>query len=245
MSKDRKDVDRSVTLDDGTVVTWESWELGKPSHDGSRHVAPVLRDGEQVSEYVIVDDDEAIAAPGGVWRLDVEPGRLTAALPDGRTFATVAEDKPKFSRAKRISVDFAAAATEAPADDAAAAARDAEAARAAGAEGADAEASATAGPTAGAVTPDEVRILCETSQHYVIEDVKGAKLGQFTGASHGVRAAEIQFDTPEGRALSDDQKMYLTWSARHILEARMVSSTWILTVCLLLLIAYLAYIWVL
>ena len=239
MSKDPKDADRSVTLDDGTVVTWESWELGKPRHDGSRHVAPVLRDGEQVFEYVIVDEDEAIAAAAGVWRLDVEPGRLTAALPDGRTFAAVADDKPKFSRAKRIAVDFAAAATEAPADDAAGAARDA----------ADrpAEAGAAGGDAAGRVVgvPQAARIICEASQHYVIEDAKGVKLGQFTGANHGVRAAEIQFDTPEGRALTDDQKMFLTWSARHILESRLVSSTWILTVCLLLLIAYLVYIWVL
>lgn len=214
MSKDPKP-EHSATLDDGTVVTWESWQLGTPSHDGPTHHAPIERDGEEVSDYVVVDKEEAIAAPGGVWRLDVGPGRLTAALPDGRTFQTVAEDKPKFSRAKRLSVDFAAAATEAPAGDA------------------DTSAPGT----------DAARIICEASTHYVIEDLDGAKLGQFTGARRGVRTSEIQFDTPEGRALADEQKVFLVWSARHILESRLVSMTWVLSICLILLIAYLVRVW--
>lgn len=87
-------------------------------------------------------------------------------------------------------------------------------------------------------------VICESSQNYVIENADGGKLGQFTGANRGVRAAEIQYDTPEGRALPDEEKIFLTWVARRVLEARMVSTTWILTVCLLLLIAYLVWVWV-
>ncbi|WP_295626727.1 hypothetical protein [uncultured Corynebacterium sp.] len=87
-------------------------------------------------------------------------------------------------------------------------------------------------------------VICEGAQNYVIEDAHGVKLGQFTGANRGVRAAEIQYDTDEGRALPDEEKIFLTWVARRVLEFRMVSSTWILTICLLLLIAYLVWVWV-
>lgn len=89
-------------------------------------------------------------------------------------------------------------------------------------------------------------IVCEGSTNYVIENAAtGTKWGQFTGASRGVRHAEIQFDTDEGRALSEDEKIFLVWTARRVLESRMVSMTWILTLCLILLIAYLAWVWVL
>ncbi|MEJ6020083.1 hypothetical protein [Corynebacterium sp. H113] len=87
------------------------------------------------------------------------------------------------------------------------------------------------------------RIVCEGSTNYVIEN-DADKIGQFTGASRGVRHAEIQYDTEVGRALPDEQKIFLAWTARRVLEARMVSSTWILTICLILLIAYLAWAWV-
>lgn len=89
-------------------------------------------------------------------------------------------------------------------------------------------------------------IVCEGSTNYVIENAAtGTKWGQFTGASRGVRHAEIQFDTEEGRALSEDQKIFLVWTARRVLESRMVSMTWILTLSLILLIAYLAWVWIL
>lgn len=87
-------------------------------------------------------------------------------------------------------------------------------------------------------------VVCEGSTNYVIENKStGEKWGQFTGASRGVRHAEIQFDTEEGRALADDQKIFLVYSARRILEARMVSTTIILSICLLLLIAYILRAW--
>ena len=87
-------------------------------------------------------------------------------------------------------------------------------------------------------------VVCEGAQNYVIEDERGGKLGQFTGANRGVRTAEIQYDTDAGRALPDEEKIFLSWVARRVLEYRMISSTWILTICLLLLIAYLVWVWV-
>ena len=87
-------------------------------------------------------------------------------------------------------------------------------------------------------------VVCEGAQNYIIEDERGGKLGQFTGANRGVRTAEIQYDTDAGRALPDEEKIFLSWVARRVLEYRMISSTWILTICLLLLIAYLVWVWV-
>ncbi|MDO5731632.1 hypothetical protein [Corynebacterium sphenisci] len=193
----------STRLDDGTVVSWQSWSLGERRDSGGREVTPILAEDREVAEYARVGGEESIATAEGAWALDAADGRLGATLPDGRAFVAEAADKPRFSRAKRITVDFGEGAGE------------------------------------------PLTILCESQQHYVIEDAAGAKLGQFTGASHGVRRAEIQYDTPAGRALPEERKVFLSWVARRVLEARMVSTTWVLTLVLLLLIAYLAYIWML
>lgn len=193
----------STRLDDGTVVTWQSWSLGDRRGSGGRAVAPILAEDREVAEYARVGGEESIATAEGAWALQAADGRLDATLPDGRAFVAEAADKPRFSRAKRITVDFGEGAGE------------------------------------------PLAILCESQQHYVIEDAAGGKLGQFTGASHGVRRAEIQYDTPAGRALPEERKIFLSWVARRVLEARMVSTTWVLTLVLLLLIAYLAYIWML
>lgn len=91
----------------------------------------------------------------------------------------------------------------------------------------------------------EAKLVCEGSTNYVIENAaSGEKWGQFTGASRGVRHAEVQFDTDEGRALPEEEKVFLVYSARRVLESRMVSSTWILTVCLIALIAYMIWAWI-
>lgn len=193
--------DHSVTMDDGTVVRWESWSLGEESRNGKEVRVPVTAEGEQVAEYVRVGPEEAIATNEGPWDLDVVgEGRLVATLPDGRVFTAGGKDRPKLARAKTIHVEF--------------------------------------GDDRHAVVTNE------GSQNYVIEDGSGNKLGQFTGANRGVRTAEIQFDTDEGRALPDEEKLFLTWVARRVLEFRMVSMTWMLTIVLLLLIAYLVWAWI-
>ncbi|MDK8768754.1 hypothetical protein QP932_09635 [Corynebacterium freneyi] len=195
------DESHAATLDDGTVVRWESWRLGEEIKDGDKVRIPVIAEGAEVAEYVRVGPEEAIASAQGAWDLDVVgDGRLVATLPDGRVFTAGGKDRPKLARAKKIDVDL----------------------------GGD----------------RHLFVVCEGSQNYVIEDARGGKLGQFTGANRGVRAAEIQYDTDDGRALPDEEKIFLSWVARRVLEYRMVSSTWILTVCLLLLIAYLVWVWV-
>lgn len=195
------DESHAATLDDGTVVRWESWRLGEEVKDGDKVRIPVIAEGVEVAEYVRVGPEEAIASAQGAWDLDVVgDGRLVATLPDGRVFTAGGKDRPKLARAKKIDVDL----------------------------GGD----------------RHLFVVCEGSQNYVIEDARGGKLGQFTGANRGVRAAEIQYDTDDGRALPDEEKIFLSWVARRVLEYRMVSSTWILTVCLLLLIAYLVWVWV-
>ncbi|MFD5867805.1 hypothetical protein ACFWGD_04205 [Corynebacterium sp. NPDC060344] len=195
------DESHAATLDDGTVVHWESWRLGDESKSGNEVRIPVTAEGAEVAEYVRVGPEEAIATAQGAWDLDVVgDGRLVATLPDGRVFTAGAKDRPKLSRAKTIDVDLG--------------------------------------------QDRHLFVVCEGAQNYVIEDDRGGKLGQFTGANRGVRAAEIQYDTDAGRALPDEEKIFLTWVARRVLEYRMISSTWILTVCLLLLIAYLVWVWV-
>lgn len=195
------DDSHAATLDDGTVVHWESWRLGEEVKDGDEVRIPVTAEGAEVAEYVRVGPEEAIATAQGAWDLDVVgDGRLVATLPDGRVFTAGGKDRSKLSRAKKIDVDL----------------------------GGD----------------RHLFVVCEGAQNYVIEDARGGKLGQFTGANRGVRAAEIQYDTDAGRALPDEEKIFLTWVARRVLEYRMISSTWILTVCLLLLIAYLVWVWV-
>lgn len=89
------------------------------------------------------------------------------------------------------------------------------------------------------------KLVCEGSTNYVIEDARtGQKWGQFTGASRGVRHAEVQFDTDEGRALGEAEKIFLVYSARRVLESRMVSTSLVLSVCLLLLVAYTIWLWI-
>lgn len=201
----------SVTMPDGTVVTWESWTLGPLRKDGDKSKNSVLRNGEHVAEYVRVGPEEAIGTESGVWDLDVlDNGRLLATLPDGRVFTAAGVDKPKLVRAKKLEVEFGRN-DEVLLED---------------------------------TTPDGVQIICESSSNYVIEDLEGHKLGQFSGAKRGVVSSEIQYDTKRGKALPEDYKIFLTWVARRVLDARQVGSSWIMTVMFLLLIAYLAYVWV-
>ena len=195
------DESHAATLDDGTVVHWESWRLGDEVKNGHEVRIPVIAEGAEVAEYVRVGPEEAIATAQGAWDLDVVgEGRLVATLPDGRVFTAGGKDRSKLSRAKKIDVDLGGDRT--------------------------------------------IFVVCEGAQNYVIEDERGGKLGQFTGANRGVRTAEIQYDTDAGRALPDEEKIFLSWVARRVLEYRMISSTWILTICLLLLIAYLVWVWV-
>ena len=184
-------------------VFWESYSLGDGSREKSEQTWPILKESTEVGTYIRDEQGDRLNTPEGEWVIDASANhRVSATLPDGRVFSTVAADRDKISRAKQLSVTF--------------------------------------GPER-----PEGKLVCEGSTNYVIENAKtGEKWGPFTGASRGVRHAEVQFDTDEGRALPEEEKIFLVYSARRVLESRMVSSTWILTVCLLLLIAYMIWVWI-
>lgn len=184
-------------------VSWESYSLGDGTHKGSEQRWPILKESTEIGTYIRDDQGDRLNTAEGEWVIDASADhRISATLPDGRLFTTVASDRDKISRAKQLSVSFG---------------RERQAAK----------------------------LVCEGSTNYVIENADtGEKWGQFTGASRGVRHAEVQFDTVEGRALQEEEKAFLVYSARRVLESRMVSTSWILTVCLLLLIAYMIWVWI-
>nr|WP_152663255.1 hypothetical protein [Corynebacterium xerosis] len=96
------DESHAATLDDGTVVHWESWRLGDEVKNGDEVRIPVIAEGAEVAEYVRVGPEEAIATAQGAWDLDVVgEGRLVATLPDGRVFTAGGKDRSKLSRARR------------------------------------------------------------------------------------------------------------------------------------------------
>ncbi|WJZ03297.1 hypothetical protein [Corynebacterium freiburgense] len=79
----------------------------------------------------------------------------------------------------------------------------------------------------------EFTLVNEAKTDWVVLDAEGEKVGQFTGANHGVRHVELEIEP--GAEVSQDQAVFLAWLARIALEARLVGSTWILTVSLLVL----------
>ncbi|MDO4685378.1 MAG: hypothetical protein Q4A92_02420 [Corynebacterium sp.] len=79
----------------------------------------------------------------------------------------------------------------------------------------------------------EYVLVNEAKSDWVVLDAKGEKVGQFTGANHGVRHVELEVEP--GAKLSNEHAVFLAWLARIALESRLVGSTWILTVSLLVL----------
>lgn len=74
-----------------------------------------------------------------------------------------------------------------------------------------------------------------SGQDYVVETAGGDKVAQYTGAGRGVRQVVIELESND---LTRDERVFLAWVARVQLEARLVSSTWIWTVFLLLLLPF-------
>lgn len=66
-----------------------------------------------------------------------------------------------------------------------------------------------------------------------ILDENDVKRGQFTGANQGVRNVLVEFEPDADFDL--EQRVFLAWLARIALEQRLVASTWLLTVILLIL----------
>ena len=79
----------------------------------------------------------------------------------------------------------------------------------------------------------EAVFVNEARTDWVIEASDGTKLGQFSGAHHGVRKVIVEME-PDAD-LPVERAVFNAWVSRMALEAKMISSTVVLTVSLLIL----------
>ncbi|MEZ2120835.1 MULTISPECIES: hypothetical protein [unclassified Corynebacterium] len=79
----------------------------------------------------------------------------------------------------------------------------------------------------------EAVLVNESRSDWVIEASDGKKLGQFSGANHGVRRVIVEMEADAELPL--DRAVFTAWVSRKALEAKMISSTLVLTVSLLIL----------
>ncbi|MCX7543208.1 hypothetical protein OS128_09815 [Corynebacterium sp. P5848] len=79
----------------------------------------------------------------------------------------------------------------------------------------------------------EAVFVNEARTDWVIEAADGTKLGQFSGANHGVRKVIVEMEPDV--TLPVDRAVFAAWVSRMALEAKMISSTVVLTVSLLIL----------
>lgn len=102
----------------------------------------------------------------------------------------------------------------------------------------------------------EFTLINESGKNWIIDDENGNKVAQFSGANRGVRRAILEFDGPTAagaaasgaetrgaEALSRDEIIALSFSARMILESRLSSSAVgiIATLLLCTIVAILAF----
>lgn len=107
----------------------------------------------------------------------------------------------------------------------------------------------------------EFTLINESGKNWIIDDENGNKVAQFSGANRGVRRAILEFDGPTAagpagagvgasgeetrgaQALSRDEIIALSFSARMILESRLSSSAVgiIATLLLCTIVAILAF----
>lgn len=76
-----------------------------------------------------------------------------------------------------------------------------------------------------------IDFINEQKSDWIIDE-NDVKLGQFTGANHGVRHVEVDFE-PEV-ALTLTERVFLAWLSRIALEQRLVSTTWGLSLALII-----------
>lgn len=82
--------------------------------------------------------------------------------------------------------------------------------------------------------------ICETSGNWIIEDVSGTKVAQFTSKNRGVREAILEFEGDHtDHDLSVEEVAALSWFTRLLLEAKTSSGAiaWIATLVLASLVA--------
>lgn len=77
----------------------------------------------------------------------------------------------------------------------------------------------------------DIDFINEQKSDWILDE-NDVKLGQFTGANHGVR--NVTVDLEPNAELDDNEKVFLAWVARIALEERMVASNWVLSLVLLI-----------
>ncbi|MGJ4117330.1 hypothetical protein ACN4D0_10070 [Corynebacterium macclintockiae] len=87
-----------------------------------------------------------------------------------------------------------------------------------------------------------VTIIAETKKNFVL-DIDGEKAGQFTSENRGLRNLHVEFEGP-GEKLPIDVRVFISWAARLCMETRMISSSWAVTIALLLCIPIVVLYWI-
>lgn len=84
-----------------------------------------------------------------------------------------------------------------------------------------------------------IDFINEQKSDWIIDE-NDVKLGQFTGAGQGVRHVKVDWE-PEVQ-LDLQQRVFLAWLSRIALEQRLVNTTWILTLILLILSPFILFV---
>ncbi|WP_293818898.1 hypothetical protein [uncultured Corynebacterium sp.] len=87
-----------------------------------------------------------------------------------------------------------------------------------------------------------VTIIAETKKNFVL-DIDGEKVGQFTSENRGLRNLHVEFEGA-GEKLPIDVRVFISWAARLCMETRMISSSWAVTIALLLCIPIVVLYWI-
>ncbi|WP_298076348.1 hypothetical protein [uncultured Corynebacterium sp.] len=87
-----------------------------------------------------------------------------------------------------------------------------------------------------------VTIIAETKKNFVL-DIDGEKVGQFTSENRGLRNLHVEFEGA-GEKLPIDVRVFISWAARLCMETRMISSSWAITIALLLCIPIVVLYWI-
>ncbi|WP_313357424.1 hypothetical protein, partial [Corynebacterium variabile] len=95
----------------------------------------------------------------------------------------------------------------------------------------------------------QVVVHQESRKEFIILDASGkggpgqeeldlaaaTKIGQFQSESGALKNIHVQFEGA-GQSLPLDAQVFISWVARHMMESRVISSTWAITIFLVILI---------
>ncbi|MBY0795553.1 hypothetical protein [Corynebacterium parakroppenstedtii] len=157
-------------------------------------------------------------------------GRLSASGPNGQNFHADPQsqregEEGQIGRAKRVALDMGSAETSSadPASD-------------------NAGVSESIGTSDGVPA---VNIVNCGKLDFVFETPDETKLGQFTGGNRGVRHVVVELEPGQESAMTTEQQVFLAWVARMQLESQLVTSTWMWTVLLIVLLPFMLLVFLL